>query len=162
MGLREEFRSNYVSMRERRGRCDAAVRALNWMLCERSRVWSEMNFAYMMGRGAGDGRWRALWGVGEMYWKPAPLDHLALARAAVERRDWNTAAAELRLWGVWDWEKNAEEQRRERLDAAAALERGDLVAARDHCRQAMMLMGWGDGDLLIQLLTREIEGHAKI
>jgi hypothetical protein len=134
---------------------------LDFTLYERSDIWAEFRSLYLLARMGGRTRSRALLSVFKAYWEPAPPDHLALARAAVERRDWSTAAAELRLWEVCHWEDNAELQRSELREGAIALERGDIAAAREHCVQAMKLKGWGDGDLLIQLLTREIAASTK-
>jgi hypothetical protein len=161
MGLWEDFRSNYARSRQRRGPFGAAAFALDFTLYERAHTWAEMRSLYLLARLGERGRRHALLLVFKAYLEPARPDHLALARAAVDRRDWSTAAAELRLWEVWDCEDNAELQRRELREAAIALERRDIAAARDHCVQAMKLKGWGDGDLLIQLLTREIAASTK-
>ena len=161
MGLWEEFQSNYARSRQRRGPCGAAVFALDFTLYERSHIWADFRAVYLLARMRERSRWRALLLVCKVYWEPAPPDHLALARTAAGRRDWSTAAAELRLWEVWECEDNAELQRSKLREAALALERGDLATAREHCLQVFRLKGWGDGDLLIQLLTREIEGPTK-
>jgi len=156
-----EFHSNYARARQGRGRCGALVGALDLMLYDRCLVWAEMRALYLLAHMAERSRWRALLFVFKAYWEPAPPDHLALARAAVERRDWSTAAAELRLWEPWDWEDNAEQQRNALRAAALAFERGDLPAARDHYVQALKLKGWGDRDTLSEMLTREIEEPTK-
>jgi len=126
----------------------------------RVRLWADIRLIYSCARAFGKTRRRALLLVLDSLWHGGGANPLALATEAVERQDWSSAAAQLRSWNVaFDWESDAALQRSELINAADALERGDLVTAKQHYVAVLKLKGWffGEGDSLTREITRQIE-----